>query len=108
MGGNGFAITLPNPAARPMSLELSGRIRLTLRRGTQHLKREHDRKARRHPVLIQQKLDSHSAPSGDEIPASLSKKGHTAIMIELVEEVGQQHQIEPAAPISVERTPPNV
>src|SRR5215467_11677554 len=80
-------------------LELAGRVRITLRRRTKHLKCEHGREARRHPVLIWQKLDSHSAPSGDEALASLPKKGHAGVAVELVEEVGQQHQIEAAAPV---------
>ena len=46
-----------------------------------------------------------SASSRDEALASLSKEGNTGVTIELVEEVGQQHQIEPAAPVRVERAP---
>ena len=36
--------------------------------------------------------------------ASLAKEGNNSVTVELVEEVGQQHQIEPAAPVRVERT----
>ena len=46
MGGNGFAITLENPAARPMSSDSNSRAEYASPCGVepQHLKREHGRK----------------------------------------------------------------
>src|SRR5262249_46318445 len=46
--------------------------------------------------------DHGSATPRDEALTDLSKKGHTPVMIKLVEEVGQQNQIEPAAPVYFE------
>src|SRR5262249_60685190 len=41
----------------------------------------------------------------DEALTNLSKENHTAVMIKLVKEVGQQNQIEPVAPVDFERAP---
>ena len=98
-GRRGSTLIRSNPAARPISLELTSRVGVPARRGPEHHDGEHRRERGRDPILIGHELYRKHPPSLAQTPSASLQQANTGLLVEVVQEVGQENQIVAAAPV---------